>query len=68
MNRLLKMQKKIFLQYFSTKDDGHGIGLYMTKLIIEDKMDGKIKYKHTKDGSSFRIKFRQGAKNENINT
>jgi len=54
-----QMQDKIFLQYFSTKDDGNGIGLYMTKLIIEDKMDGKIRYKYTKDGSSFRIKFRQ---------
>jgi PAS domain S-box-containing protein len=54
-----KMQKKIFLQYFSTKDTGSGIGLYMSKLLIEDKMNGKISYKKIDDGSSFRIKFKQ---------
>lgn len=54
---------KIFLQYFSTKESGHGIGLYMTKLIIEDKMGGKIRYKKTKNGSCFRIKLRQNDEN-----
>lgn len=49
---------KIFLQYFSTKEEGHGIGLYMTKLIIEDKLDGHIKYKHMDEGSCFRIKLK----------
>lgn len=47
--------KKIFEQYFSTKKDGHGIGLYMTKLIIQDKLSGKIFYKKDKNGSKFRI-------------
>ena len=45
----------IFLQYFSTKEEGHGIGLYMTRLIIQDKLDGKISYKAMDEGSCFRI-------------
>jgi len=49
---------KIFLQYFSTKKQGHGIGLYMTKLIIQDKLGGKIKYKRIRNGSCFRIQLR----------
>ena len=58
--------KKIFLQYFSTKKQGHGIGLYMTKLIIQDKLGGQIQYKHIQNGSCFRIKLR--LYNENIST
>ena len=53
------IQEKVFLQYFSTKSKGHGIGLYMSKLIIEDKLNGKISYKYTNSGSSFRITFKQ---------
>ena len=48
---------KIFIQYYSTKADGHGIGLYMTKLIIQDKLGGKISYKAIENGSCFRIKL-----------
>ena len=48
-------KKRIFLQYFSTKEKGHGIGLYMTKLIIQDKLNGKIYYKNSNIGTHFRI-------------
>lgn len=48
---------KIFIQYYSTKEKGHGIGLYMTQLIIQDKLGGKISYKKINDGSCFRIKL-----------
>ncbi len=32
----------IFDPYFTTSIDGTGLGLYMAKVIVEDKMDGKI--------------------------
>jgi len=57
---------KIFKSYFSTKNDGHGIGLYMTKMIIEDKMDGKISVHNTKNGALFHIIL--GQNNENISS
>ena len=48
--------EKIFDPYFTTKYEyGTGIGLYMTKLIVEDKMNGNIKVKNSKDGAVFTI-------------
>ena len=48
---------KVFESYYSTKQDGHGIGLYMAKMIIEDKMNGKLSVKNLKEGASFEIKL-----------
>ena len=44
---------RVFKQYFSTKDEGHGIGLYMVKMIIEDKMNGRVSVKNIENGACF---------------
>ena len=54
-----KIMEKIFDPYFTTKEnsDGTGLGLYMSRIIIEEHCNGKIEVENGKEGAIFRLLF-----------
>jgi C4-dicarboxylate-specific signal transduction histidine kinase len=51
------VRQRLFEQYFTTKEEGKGtgLGLYMSKMIIEDHLHGKLSVATGKEGSTFTI-------------
>ena len=49
---------KIFDPYFTTRENGSGIGLYMSKIIIEHHMQGYLNVQNYNEGTKFCIELR----------
>lgn len=61
-----EIMDKIYDPYFTTKEEGRGtgIGLYMSKMIIESNMGGHLANQNTEEGSCFVITiYNRGNKN-----
>ena len=52
--------ESIFDPFMSTKEHGDGFGLYMARLIIEDKMGGKIRALPKEEGACIHIEIPKG--------
>jgi C4-dicarboxylate-specific signal transduction histidine kinase len=52
-----EVMDKIFAPYFTTKgpQQGTGVGLFMSKTIIDKNMGGRLSARNTADGAEFRI-------------
>ena len=52
---------QIFNPYFTTKgaSSGTGMGLYMSKMIVEKEMQGELQAENTESGASFTIKLKK---------
>lgn len=53
--------ERVFEPYFTTKEEGKGtgVGLYMSKIIIEQNMKGRLYFEKLEDGTKFIIEIRK---------
>jgi signal transduction histidine kinase len=60
------VQSRIFEPYFTTKDQskGTGLGLYMSKVIVEEHMKGTLKAENRTEGALFTIVLPQEMRKE----
>ena len=56
-----EIMNKVYDPYFTTKASGTGIGLYMSKMIIEQYMDGNLTVRNTPEGADFGITLNSAA-------
>ncbi|MBE0491019.1 MAG: PAS domain-containing protein [Sulfurospirillum sp.] len=61
-----KHLEKVFEPFYTEKKDGDGFGLYMARMIIEEKMQGKIQAKFIENGACFSICMPKKEQNEDF--
>ncbi|WP_422717877.1 sensor histidine kinase [Gottschalkia purinilytica] len=59
---------RIFNPYFTTKKEkqGTGLGLYITKTIIENNMGGKVEWKNQEEGVSMKVSLPKDGGKKNL--
>lgn len=57
-----EVMDRLFEPYFTTKgpDMGTGVGLFMSKTIVENNMGGRLSVRNTGKGAEFRIEVKDG--------
>lgn len=48
---------RVFDPYFTTREEGTGIGLYMSRTIIEQNMSGRLTVRNEKEGAVFTLEL-----------
>jgi C4-dicarboxylate-specific signal transduction histidine kinase len=51
------VMKRIYEPYFTTKESNSGIGLYMSKMIVEKNMGGKLLANNSNNGALFIVQL-----------
>jgi PAS domain S-box-containing protein len=49
--------EKVFDPYFTTKEKGTGIGLYMARIVVEQRLHGSIHVENTVEGARFTLRL-----------